>query len=170
MVELSASFEFVATAGAVVQLDDLIERHKALVLRTAWRMLGNLADAEDATQEIFLKLHGLKEEPATAWIYRVTVNHCLDRIRRRKPEADVTVLEVMPARERDPEQALELKQKQERLARMIARLPERERACLVLRDLEGLSGAQVAAILDCSEETVRTAIFRAKEKLRQWMS
>lgn len=48
--------------------------------------------------------------------------------------------------------------------------PLRERAALVLRDLEGLSGRQVAEILQVSEETVRTAIFRAKEKLRQWMN
>lgn len=170
MFELSASFEFEIAASAAMQFDDLIERHKSMVLRTAWRMLGSVADAEDVVQEVFLKLHGLKEEPAAAWIYRVTVNLCLDQIRRRRPEAGVVVLDEMAAPERDPEQVLDLKQKQERLARMIARLPERERACLVLRDLEGLNSREVAGILDCSEETVRTSIFRAKEKLRQWMS
>lgn len=170
MLEAIASFAMTEEAAIPVRLDDLVERHKAMVLRTAWRMLGSLADAEDITQDVFLKLHALSEEPTAAWIYRVTVNLCLDQIRRRRPQADPVVLDARPALEPTPEAAVERKQKQEQLARLIARLPERERSCLVLRDLEGLNSREVANILDCTEETVRSSIFRAKEKLRQWMS
>lgn len=155
-------------ASAPHRFGDLVARHKTLVFRTAWRMMGSEADAEDVMQEVFLKLHGLREEPASAWIYRVTVNLCLDHLRKRRMVVEVP--ETLVSRERDPEQELDLKERQRRLAVLIARLPERERACLVLRDLEGLSGREVAEVLECSEETVRTSIFRAKEKLRQWMS
>ncbi len=170
MFELSANFELAMAAFHPSPFDALIERHKLMVLRTAWRILGSSADAEDVAQEVFLRMHSQPEEPPVSWIYRVTVNLCLDRIRRRRPLADAESLEWMPAAGRDPEQELDLKQKQDRLAKMIARLPERERACLVLRDLEGMNSREVAAILDCTDETVRSAIHRAKEKLRQWMS
>jgi RNA polymerase sigma-70 factor (ECF subfamily) len=170
MFELSATFDLTFATSTPVRFDDLVEQHKQMVLRTAWRMLGSTPDAEDVAQEVFLRLHAEGGAPAAAWIYRVTVNLCLDQIRKRKPVADVAELDVLQASGRNPEEALDLKEKQARLARLIARLPDRERACVVLRDLEGLNSREVALILDCSEETVRTSIFRAKEKLRQWMS
>lgn len=162
MFELSATFDFALEAIAPVQLDDLIERHKAMVFRTAWRILGEKSDAEDITQEVFLRLYKTNEEPSAAWIYRITVNLCLDQIRRRKPQDGESKLDTLATPQRNPEQQLDLEQKQQRLARLIAHLPERERACLVLRDLEGLNSREVAEILDCTQETVRASIHRAK--------
>ncbi len=169
MFELTAQFDLTLEASTPVQLDDLIERHKAMVFRTAWRILGEKSDAEDVTQEVFLRLYKTKEEPTAPWIYRITVNLCLDQIRKRKPQAGESTLEALATPQRNPEQQLDLEQKRQRLARLIARLPERERACIVLRDLEGLNSREVAEILDCTEATVRTSIHRAKEKLKQWM-
>jgi RNA polymerase sigma-70 factor (ECF subfamily) len=169
MFDLTAQFDLTLEATTPVQIDDLIERHKAMVFRTAWRILGEKSDAEDITQEVFLRLYKTKEEPSAPWIYRITVNLCLDQIRKRKPQATESTLETLQSSQPNPEQQLELEQKQQRLARLIAKLPERERACLVLRDLEGLNSREVASILDCTEETVRTSIHRAKEKLKQWM-
>ncbi len=97
------------------------------------------------------------------------MNLCLDQIRKRKPQAGESTLEALATPQRNPEQQLDLEQKRQRLARLIARLPERERTCIVLRDLEGLNSREVAEILDCTEATVRTSIHRAKEKLKQWM-
>lgn len=94
MYELTAQFEILLAASFTNSFDGLIERHKALVFRTAWRMLGSTADAEDITQEVFLRLyktlHGLpKGLPPSVWLYRVTVNLCLDQIRKRKPIDDM---------------------------------------------------------------------------------
>ncbi len=169
-MELIAPFELALDASTPLRLDDWMERHKLMVFRTAWRMLGSTADAEDIAQDVFLRLHAHRGEITPAWIYRITVNLCLDQIRKRKPQADESELFLLAAPQTNPEQALDNQEKQAQLARLIARLPERERACLVLRDLEGMNSREVAAILDCTEETVRTAIHRAKEKLRQWMS
>lgn len=169
MHEFTAPFDLLLAASATSRFDDLIERHKILVFRTAWRMTGNAADAEDIAQEVFLRLHKRRDDHApAAWLYRVTVNLCLDQIRKRK--ATVEPPTDLAAATPSPEQILSQRQQQDRLARLIARLPERERACLILRDLEGLTSREAAAILDCSEETVRSAIHHAKEKLKQWMT
>jgi RNA polymerase sigma-70 factor, ECF subfamily len=170
MLDFAAPFELTLDASTPLRLDDWVERHKLMVFRTAWRMLGSAADAEDIAQEVFLRVHSQSGEVTAAWIYRVTVNLCLDHIRKRKPQADSTELSQLAAPQSNPEQVLDNQAKQAQLARLIARLPERERACLVLRDLEGMNSREVAAILDCTEETVRTSIHRAKGKLRQWMS
>jgi RNA polymerase sigma-70 factor (ECF subfamily) len=167
---LTVPFEISLAASTPLSFDDLVRRHQAMVFRTAWRMLGSPADAEDVAQDVFLKLHGYRGEASTAWIYRVTVNLCLDQIRKRRPQSEETTLATLVAEGQSPEERFEHSEMQLRLARLIARLPERERACLVLRDLEGLNSREVAVILDCSEETVRSAIHRAKEKLKLWIS
>ncbi len=170
MFALTAPFEIPLEASAPLSFDDLVRRHQAMVFRTAWRMLGSPADAEDVAQDVFLKLHGYRGEANAAWIYRVTVNLSLDQIRKRRPQAEEGALASLVAEGHSPEQQFEQREQQGRLARLIARLPERERACLVLRDLEGLNSREVAAILERSEETVRSAIHRAKEKLKLWIS
>ncbi len=174
MLDLTLSFESGMAASAAPSFEDLVERHKRLVFRTAWRMMGSQADAEDIAQEVFLKLHARlgefeKQEQPGAWLYRVTVNQCLDQIRRRRPEKDVEEIHLA-SQKRGPEEWLILEDRLARLARWIPRLAPGERAALVLRDLEGLSTREVGEILGVSEETVRTSIHRAKEKLRQWMS
>ncbi|WP_035958782.1 RNA polymerase sigma factor [Bryobacter aggregatus] len=173
MFEISAPIEVALAANATPSFEDWMQRYQALVFRTAWRMLGSPADAEDVSQEVFLRLHqSLRslpaEQPLSAWLYRVTVNLCLDQIRRRKPLGGE--LELLVSLSPSPEEQHTQQQRESRLARLIARLPERERACLILRDLEGLNSREVAVILECSEENVRSAIHRAKEKLKLWMS
>ncbi len=166
---LPGTAEFSLAATAPPGFGEILARHQTMVFRTAWRMLGSAADAEDITQEVFLKLYATRSEQSAAWLYRVTVNLCLDHIRKRKPATDAALVALAdPAP--SPEQMATQAQRQQVLALHIARLPERERACLVLRDLEGLSSPEVAAILGITEETVRSAIYRAKEKLKQWMS
>jgi RNA polymerase sigma-70 factor (ECF subfamily) len=172
MLDSTLSLDAVMPVAGKLSLDDWIERHQKMVFRTAWRMLGSAADAEDVTQDVFLKAHARmgdlsgQENPA-AWLYRVTVNQCLDLIRRRRPVEEWV---EVPATEASPEKRAERQEALDRLARLLLRLPPQERAALILRDLEGLTSREAGQILGVSEETVRTAIFRAKEKLRQWMT
>lgn len=172
MSDLTLTLESTMVIAGKSSFDDLIAQYQTMVYRTAWRMLGNATDAEDVSQEVFLKLHSrlaeFQQQPnPSGWLYRVTVNQSLDRIRRRRPQTEPEDL-VSPAI--SPEASAIRQEQLDRLARLLQRLSPQERAALVLRDLEGLSGRQVAEILQVSEETVRTAIFRAKEKLRQWMN
>jgi RNA polymerase sigma-70 factor, ECF subfamily len=159
-----------AQRDAEQAFEDLVEAHRALVLRTAYRLLGRLEDAQDAAQEVFLRLfrqfRKIEGDPK-AWLYRVTINVCRDHYRRRKHVVE------LPANFRDsaldPEGALALDQRKRLLMEGLQTLPERERAAVVLRDIEGLSTAQAAAILGVEEATVRSQISSARVKLARYV-
>ena len=153
---------------AAGSFDEVLRRREAQVLRTAFRILGNWADAEDVAQEVFLRLHrhGLdfaSDGAAGAWLYRVTVNLCFDRSRSRRPSQELLDL---PSRERSAEAAVLMEEKKQRLMAALAMLPTKERAALVLREIEGLSTAEVADALGSSEVTVRSQISKGLVRLR----
>jgi len=150
--------------------DELVGTHQQQVLRTAYRLLGRVEDAQDAAQEVFLRLlknmRRIEGDPR-AWLYRVTVNVCNDRHRRRliAMEAPADLADPAP----NPERVLEMEERKRLLADGLQTLPERERAAVVLRDIEGLSTREVAAILDVEEVTVRSHISTARVKLAKYV-
>jgi len=151
--------------------EQVLRRREAQVLRTAFRILSNWADAEDVAQEAFLRLHRhnltFANETATGgWLYRVTVNLCLDRMRSARHSTDSQELPDVPSREQSAEAAVLIEEKKRRLMAALATLPAKERAEVVLREIEGLSTAEVAAALGSSEVTVRSQISKAMVKLR----
>ena len=150
--------------------DGIVAAHQQMVLRTAYRLLGRMEDAQDATQEVFLRLFrnqsSIEGDPK-AWLYRVTVNICHDHRRRRKPVVDLGP--ALPDPSPDPERLITLKERRQLIVEGLEILAERERACLVLRDIEDLSTAQVAEILDIEEVTVRGQIYSAKVKLAKYV-
>lgn len=148
----------------------LVAAYQQMVLRTAYRLLGRLEDAQDAAQEVFLRLfrnqanvHG---DPK-AWLYRVTVNVCNDHYRRRKCAVQLCLEKADPAP--DPERVLTLKERKQLIVEGLETLAERERASVVLRDIEGLSTAEVASILDVEEVTVRSQVHSARVKLAKYV-
>jgi len=150
--------------------EELVAAHERMVLRTAYRLLGRLEDAQDAAQEVFLRLFrnlGRVEGDPKPWLYRVTVNVCNDHHRRRMPVAKLDQQRADPAP--DPERAVTLEERKRLLMEGLATLAERERACVVLRDIEGLSTAETAAILGVEEGTVRSHISTARVKLAKFV-
>jgi RNA polymerase sigma-70 factor (ECF subfamily) len=150
--------------------DELVALHQPRVLRTAYRLLGRLEDAQDASQEVFLRLlknlHRIDGDPQ-AWLYRVTVNICNDQ-HRRKPvvmEPKLDFADPAPT----AEHALQMEERKRLLMEGLQTLPERERAAVVLRDIEGLSTRQVAAILSVEEVTIRSQISMARVKLAKYV-
>lgn len=148
--------------------EQVVREREAQVLRTAFRILGNWADAEDVAQEAFLRLHrrGLafaNGSAAGAWLYRVTVNLCIDRSRSKRPSQEMLEL---PSRERSAEASVLLEEKKRLLMAALAMLPVKERAAVVLREIEGLSTAEAAEALGSSEVTVRSQISKALVRLR----
>jgi RNA polymerase sigma-70 factor, ECF subfamily len=150
--------------------DGLVALHQQKILRTAYRMLGRLEDAQDAAQEVFLRLwknlDRIEGDPQ-AWLYRVTVNICNDQFRRRTLTAEAAgeIRDPTPG----PESALDLEDRKRLLMDGLQTLPERERAAVVLRDIEGLATREVAAILSVEEVTVRTQISMARVKLAKYV-
>jgi RNA polymerase sigma-70 factor (ECF subfamily) len=150
--------------------EELVAEHQALVLRTAYRLLGRIEDAQDAAQEVFLRLlRNLRriEGDPKAWLYRVTVNVCRDQYRRRKHMGELPL--NLKDSALDPERTLELDERKRLLLLALQKLPERERAAIVLRDIEGLSTAETAAILGVEEVTVRSQISAARVKLGKYV-
>jgi RNA polymerase sigma-70 factor, ECF subfamily len=160
-----------AQAGDLTAFERLMRQHERLVLATAFRLLGNVEDAQDVAQEVFLKLYrNLKkmetEQNFTGWLYRVTVNLCRDHQHRRP----VTVeLPDLPASPSGPHQQLAESERRQVLEMSLRRLSEKERAALVMRDLEGLSTIEVARILGSSEATVRSQISHARVKVKEFV-
>jgi RNA polymerase sigma-70 factor (ECF subfamily) len=149
--------------------ESIMRAHETRVLRTALRILGNRADAEDVAQETFLRLHrrGIEfesEAGLSAWLYRVAVNLCLDRTRARRPSTELRDLKSPGI---SAESAAIRRQSRDLLLAALEELPARERAAVVLREIEGLATPEVAQILGVAEATVRSQISKAVSKLRE---
>jgi RNA polymerase sigma-70 factor (ECF subfamily) len=156
------------------EFEGLVAEHQQMVLRTAFRLLGRLEDAQDAAQEVFLRLFrnlARIEADPKAWLYRVTVNVCHDHHRRRKfvVAIDGKQAELRADTAPDPERVLTLDERKRLVMEGLDILAERERAAVVLRDIEGLSTAEVARILGVEEVTVRSQIFSARGKLAKYV-
>ena len=148
--------------------DQVFRQREAEILRAAYRILGNWADAEDVAQETFIRLsrNGVdfaNDSALRSWLYRVAVNLCLDRKRSARKFDEVR--EIV-ASDPSPESATIRAQQRDLVMTALQSLPTRERAAVVMREIEGLPTAEVAAILGSSEATVRSQVASAIGKLR----
>ena len=159
-----------AKAGDLAAFERILMRYEALVLRTGYRLLGNREDAQDAAQEVFLKLHRSlpridETRDLAPWLYRVTVNECRDQRRRRREIPLESAPE--PATIEDTEERLILEQQRAVVERSLRALSPQQRATVVLRDIEGLPTGEVARALGASEATVRSHLSAARLKIRR---
>ncbi len=168
-----------ARSGDPQAFEQLMLAHQKRVLATAWRMLGNLEDARDAAQEVFLRLYKHlpkydAQQEFAPWLYRIVINVCHDVARKRRAahsslEAEQEAGTLPPLLSRDnSERAAMQAEEQVIVLRALSTLSEKERAALVLRDLEGLPTAEVARILGSSATTVRSQISAARTKIKQY--
>jgi RNA polymerase sigma-70 factor (ECF subfamily) len=165
-----------AKSGDRTAFDALVLQFERQVLRTAWRLLGNLEDAQDASQDVFLRLYKYlgrfdEERNLSPWLYRVTVNCCRDIARKRAKWGDVPLREGYEEEIPDPEDGHSLTEgldQKKIIHEGLKTLSEKERAALVLRDIEGLSTREVARTLGSTEMTVRSHISRARVKMKRY--
>jgi len=168
-----------ARAGDRDAFETLMARHERLVFHTAWRLLGDREEARNAAQEVFLRLHRFlhrvdPRRPLEPWLYRLTVNACRDLQRRRPPRPHLPLDALdsagLPAAAAEPgqETALEAGDARRLVAAALRRLPPRERAAVVLRDIEGLSAEEAARILGSTAATVRSQACSARLKIRRF--
>lgn len=157
----------------------LVERHLPSVFALAKRMLGSEADAEDAVQEVFLKLWRKKNgwRPGQAkfstWLYRVAMNVCLDHLRQRKRKAYGKTDALDPALPDTgvlPDEQAETKQTEAAVNRALQSLPERQRAAIHLFHMDGMSLAEGAAVLNTSVDAYESLLRRARIALRKQLS
>jgi RNA polymerase sigma-70 factor (ECF subfamily) len=150
----------------------LVERHGRRVLGLARRMMRNLAEAEDVSQDAFLRVWQKAGEwqprgaRFTTWLYRVVMNLCLDR--KRRPTMAPIEAAGDPADGRpDAEAILAKSQRDRQVAAALQALPERQRAALVLSYYEGLNNAEAAGVLELSVSALESLLVRARRALRQ---
>jgi RNA polymerase sigma-70 factor (ECF subfamily) len=153
----------------------LVEQTRALVYRVALQYAGNAADAEDICQDVFVKLYqslaGFRHEARfTSWLYRVTMNACIDRSRRwaanqAREQAD-DALREHAAGDLDPEQEAYGAELDAVLSRAVQSLPPRQRLVFVMRHYEQMKLAEIAAALSLQEGTVKRQLHAATRRLR----
>ena len=163
-----------AITGDRAAFEEIVVRHERRVLTLAYRLLGDMDDAKDAAQETFLRAFKYlrrfdASKPLEPWLVSMTVNVCRNLGRKRQQQRAVfltgEMIETADTR-LGPHAELRAQEQRQLLHLALARLGEKERAAVVLRDLEGLSTAEVAAALGSSEATVRSQISVARLKIR----
>jgi len=163
--------------GDTASFEHIITRYERRVMNIAMRILGCHDDAHDAAQEVFLRvfkyLHRLDlEKPIEPWLMRMTVNVCRDIGRKNRQHRSAsfeypTSESISTSQSDSPYAGLAEEQERQMLWKALACLSENERVAIVLRDVEGLSTAEVAAVLESPEVTVRSRISRGRLKLKE---
>ena len=161
---------------------EIVEIYKDKVFHVCYRMLGNRHEAEDISQEAFIRayinIHTFDvDRKFSTWLYRIATNLCIDRIRKKKPDyyldAEVagtdglTMYSQVQTDEPLPEEEVESMELQDSIQQGISKLPDKYRSVIVLKYIEELSLKEISEILDLPLGTVKTRIHRGREALRK---
>jgi RNA polymerase sigma-70 factor (ECF subfamily) len=151
---------------------ELFERFKARVLNLAYRYMGSRGDAELITQDVFLRVWQNADKfrgtsLVWTWIYRITVNLCLTRKSRKQlPTGELD--DTVPAGEaHQPVEALERRDTEELVQRMLETLPPEQRMAIVLAEYEQLSYQEIGRTMNKTPRAIATILFRARDNLRR---
>jgi RNA polymerase sigma-70 factor (ECF subfamily) len=166
-----------AAAGDPAAFQVLVEQHRSMVYRVAYQFAGNHHDADDITQDVFIKVYRSlarfrQDAQLTSWIYRIAMNACIDHRRRQMPVkaahcGDDTAQLANTAEERPgPETVAYAGELGALLEAAIGRLPDGQRLVFVMRHHEGLKLGEIAEALGLAEGTVKRQLHTAIHRLR----
>lgn len=157
--------------GDAVAFQILVDSGISRILAVARRMLGDDMEAEDVAQDVFLRLWRQADKwdggraKVSTWLYRVTVNSCIDRLRARREDTVKELPEL--AHQATQVQAMEEEDLQRYMDEALQALPERQRTALVLFHYEDLSMSAVSEIMDASVEAVESLLGRGRRALKK---
>ena len=164
---------------------EVVARYKAKIYNYVYRMTGSADDAEDLTQEVFIRMYTSidsfrGQSSLNTWLFRIAGNLCIDRFRRSKNRTpayslDEPVGDDAQAREvadetYAPHRLLENVEMAEQIQTALSKLPEKLRATLLLHDIEGMPYEEIAQIAGCPLGTVKSRLFNARMQLRQHLA
>ena len=160
--------------------DSLLARYRRPVLNFVYRMTGNAADADDVAQGVFVRAYQAIQKPSfrrtgasfSTWLFQVARNAALDDLRRRKrhPAESLDMIQEhgdIAGTAGTSRDTVSSKETGAQIAAAVALLPEDQRAALILAEYEDLGYAEIAAILECSEKSVESRLYRARHFLRE---
>lgn len=157
----------------------LVERYQGRAYWAAYHLVHDAEDARDIAQEAFIRVFRSLDRfdfkyRFYTWLYQIVVNLAIDHLRRRRGAGrSVSLGDVAEIASEDsgPSGRLERAEKRRAVEQVLATLPDKQRALIVLRDVEGLSSKEIADILGCNHATVRWRLHRARVRFRQlWES
>ncbi len=149
----------------------LLDRHLLGLQKFLTRTTGNAADADEVSQEAFLRIwsHAGKWQPDrvkfTTWLFRIARNLAIDRHRKRRETGDAdieTILDESP----DAAQTIDADRRERALRSVVAQLPERQRTALMLCHFDGMSNQDAAAVLQVTVEALESLLSRARRTLK----
>ncbi len=175
-----------ARRGDMASYDALIRRYQERIYATVYHMTSNHEDANDLTQEAFIKaFQALKSFKGGSsfytWIYRIAVNKTINFLKQRKNHASMSLNDLDFNAEHDPDlvalisdntprRDLGLSELAEKLNGAMQKLSEHHRLVVTLHDVQGLSHEEIANIMDCNVGTVRSRLFYARQQLQAYLS
>lgn len=165
--------------GDANAFEELVLRYEGTVYNLALRMVSNREDAADMTQETFIKAYNSLspfrgDSKFSVWLYRICSNVCLDflRSKSRRPQTSLASLDDdddvqldIPDPAAGPEEQLMKKLSMQSVSEGLERLPDKQRQILAMREIGGMSYAEIGQALSLEEGTVKSRIFRARKKL-----
>ncbi len=170
---LSLPLSSMESSRVEVDLAELVETYSALLFRVAHSVLRSRAEAEDAVQDVFVRVIEHRRSLSAVrdmrvWLVRIAWNLAIDRRRRMRTEQmDESFAEGLVARDLPADEALSEAHRMRSVLRELERLPKGERHVLLLSAVEELGTAEMAAVLGRSESAVRALLFRARTRLRE---
>jgi RNA polymerase sigma factor (sigma-70 family) len=185
---VSDEIEFVnkARRGDLSAFDELVRRYQERIYATVFHMTSNHEDANDLTQETFIKAHqALKsfkgDSSFFTWLYRIAVNKTINLLKQRKNRIHISLNDMDFNAENDPElvslvshktprRDMNLSELQEKLNTAMLTLSEDHRLVVTLHDIQGLSHEEIGKIMDCNVGTVRSRLFYARQQLQAQLS
>ena len=168
-----------AAKGDVDAFETLIMKYEKTIYNIALRMMTSPEDAKDVSQNVLIKIYNnisrfKGDSLFSTWIYRITVNTCIDEIRKNKRKSEISMDEedtglsrVIQDTEASPEKSIIEKEGYSSIINSINELPEEYKTVITLRDIEGFSYQEIAEITECSLGTVKSRISRARGKLKE---
>ena len=167
-----------ASQGDAASFNALMATHERRMYAVALRMCGNHEDAQDCLQEAMLRVYraisGFKSQSSfSTWVYRITMNACLDELRKRKNRPNTSLDGLLDGgfsptdAGESPDGYAQRRELRRALLECIRELPEDMRAAVVLRDVEGYAYEEIAGMLDANVGTIKSRISRGRERLRE---
>jgi RNA polymerase sigma factor (sigma-70 family) len=173
-------------AGDYLAFDALVQKYQERVYSTVYHMTSNHEDANDLTQEAFIKAHkainGFKGDSSFfTWVYRIAVNKTINFLKTRKNRIHLSLNDLDFNAEHDPElvafvsentprRDLGLTELQEKLNEAMQKLSDVHRLVVTLHDVQGMSHEEISKIMDCNTGTVRSRLFYARQQLQGYLS